>query len=160
MADQEIALARSQMPPNAIIETLAAKIKLDEGQTKAALAIYKKNYEDYPLHKALLYDYADALLRNRETSIALNLINQQLETSPDDYRLYELQAHAFALQGKVLSQHLALAEAQAHRGNLSAAIEQLQIALKSPDGDFYQLSSAEARLKELRALDAERRKQQ
>ena len=40
-------------------------------------------------------------------------------------------------------------------GNFTPAIEQLQIALKSGEGDFYQLSSAEARLKELKALDAD-----
>jgi predicted Zn-dependent protease len=51
-----------------------------------------------------------------------------------------------------------LAEAQAIRGNLPAAIEQLQIALKAGEGDFYQLSSVEARLRELRAQDAESRK--
>ena len=32
-------------------------------------------------------------------------------------------------------------------GNLPAAVEQLQIGLKGGDGDFYQLSSAEARLR-------------
>ena len=45
-------------------------------------------------------------------------------------------------------------------GSVSAAIDQLQLGLKSGDGDFYQLSSAEARLKELRAIDAEQRKEQ
>ena len=33
-------------------------------------------------------------------------------------------------------------------------------AAKAGDGDFYQLSSAEARLRELRLIDAERRKEQ
>jgi hypothetical protein len=43
-------------------------------------------------------------------------------------------------------------------GNVSAAVEQLQIGLKNGDGDFFQLSSAEARLRELRKLDAELRR--
>jgi hypothetical protein len=38
-------------------------------------------------------------------------------------------------------------------------VEQLQIGLKSGDGDFYQLSVAEARLRELRRLDQEARKE-
>ena len=49
----------------------------------------------------------------------------------------------------------ALAEVYALRGNLSGAIEQLQIAQRAGDGDFYQKSSVEARLKELMAADAE-----
>jgi predicted Zn-dependent protease len=72
--------------------------------------------------------------------------------------LYELQGRAYAQQGRRLPEHRALAEAQAIRGNLPAAIEQLQIALKAGEGDFYQLSSVEARLRELRAQDAESRK--
>jgi predicted Zn-dependent protease len=81
-----------------------------------------------------------------------------LRTTPSDYRLYELQARAYAQQGRHLPEHRALAEAQALRGNLPAAIEQLQIALKAGDGDFYQLSSTEARLKELRLMDIESKK--
>jgi len=44
-------------------------------------------------------------------------------------------------------------------GNLTAAVEQLQIGLKSGDGDFYQLSSAESRMRELRKLDEELRRE-
>jgi hypothetical protein len=35
----------------------------------------------------------------------------------------------------------------------------MQIAVKSGDGDFYQLSSTEARLRELRKLDEAQRKE-
>ena len=55
--------------------------------------------------------------------------------------------------------HRAQAEAFLLRGNVPAAIDQLQIAVRSGDGDFYELSAAEARLRELRAIDAENRKQ-
>ena len=41
---------------------------------------------------------------------------------------------------------------------MSAAIEQLQLGLKAGDGDYYQLSAAEARLRQLRRQDAEERK--
>jgi len=76
-----------------------------------------------------------------------------------DHRLYLLQARAYAALNRPLAQHRAQAEAYARLGNLPAAVEQLQIGLKSRDGDFYQLSSAEARLRELRQLDAEARKE-
>jgi predicted Zn-dependent protease len=57
-----------------------------------------------------------------------------------------------------LPQHRALAEAYFRLGNLAAAIEQLVMAQKSGDGDFYQLSSVDARLRELRTLDEEERR--
>ena len=47
-------------------------------------------------------------------------------------------------------QHRALAEAYIRQGDLSGAINQLETALKSKDGNFYEISSVEARLKELR----------
>jgi predicted Zn-dependent protease len=55
-------------------------------------------------------------------------------------------------------QHRAQAEAYVLRGNLPAAIEQLQLAQRAGDGDFYQKSSVEARLKELVAIDTESRR--
>ena len=57
-----------------------------------------------------------------------------------------------------LAHHRAQAEAYASIGSTGAAIEQLQLALKSGDGDYYQLSAAEARLRQLRQQDSEERK--
>ena len=45
----------------------------------------------------------------------------------------------------------AQAEFYALQGSLPAAIEQLQLARSAGDGDFYQLSVVDARLKDLRA---------
>jgi predicted Zn-dependent protease len=70
-----------------------------------------------------------------------------------------LQARAYAALNKQLAQHRALAEAYVRMGNLPAAVEQLRIGLKSGDGDFYQMSSAESRLKELRRLEEEMRRE-
>ena len=53
-----------------------------------------------------------------------------------------------------MSEHRSQAEVYSRQGNYQAAVEQLQIALRSSDGDFYHNSSVEARLKELRELAA------
>ena len=53
--------------------------------------------------------------------------------------------------GKRLLQHQAQGELYALQGSLPAAIEQLTLARSAGDGDFYQLSVVDARLKELRA---------
>jgi predicted Zn-dependent protease len=49
-----------------------------------------------------------------------------------------------------MMQHKSLAEAYVAAGNLPLAVEQLQLALNAGNGDFYQMSSIEARLRELR----------
>jgi beta-barrel assembly-enhancing protease len=68
--------------------------------------------------------------------------------------LHEARAKAYGGQGKRLLQHQAQAEVYQLQGNLSAAIEQLQFAQGAGDGNFYELSVVDARLKELRAEHA------
>lgn len=137
-----------------MIETLAARVKLASGQTSDALGIYKSALQIFPQHRALIYDYADALLRNGKADDALKFVSRHLQFTPNDVRLYALQARSHETLGNVLLQHRALAEVYSRQGNYDAAIEQLQIALKYSDGDFYQMSSVEARLRELRELAA------
>ncbi|MEO1766237.1 M48 family metalloprotease [Thiobacter aerophilum] len=144
--------------PHPWVETLAGEILTAQGRSQALLDHYRQALERFPFHRALIYGYADALLKAGQAQDALKLVENRLRSTPADARLYELQARGYAQLGQVLAQHRALAEAQVLRGNLPAAIEQLQIALRSGQGDFYQLSSVEARLKELRSLDAETRK--
>lgn len=137
-----------------MIETLAARVKLAMGQTVDALGIYRAALRVYPQHRALTYDYAEALLRSDSVDAALKFINQQLLFTPNDIRLYNLQAQGYAALGSNLLQHRAQAEAYVRQGYLAAAIDQLQTALRKNDSDFYQVSSVEARLKELRELAA------
>jgi predicted Zn-dependent protease len=63
------------------------------------------------------------------------------------------------MQGKRLLQHQTLAEYQVLQGNLALAVEQLQLAQTAGDGDFYELSVVDARLKQLRAQLAAEMKQ-
>ncbi|MCX7185507.1 MAG: M48 family metalloprotease [Nitrosospira sp.] len=137
-----------------MIETLAGRVKLALGHTADALGIYRTALRIYPQHRALTYDYAEALLRSNSPDAALKFINQQLLFTPNDVRLYNLQAQGYAALGSNLLQHRAQAEAYIRQGYLAAAIDQLQTALRNNDGDFYQVSSVEARLKELRELAA------
>ena len=157
-AERELAQLKKIAPAHAMIESLAAALKRAQGQDQAALTIYRAGLKLFPLQRALIYGYADTLLATRQYTEAVNFINEELKHAADDYHLYEFQARAYAGQKKEFLSHRALAEAYAQRGNLNAAIEQLQIALKTREGDFYQLSSAEARLKQLKALDAEARR--
>ena len=92
--------------------------------------------------------------------MALSVINSRLQLFTEDPKLYILQARAYALQGKRLAQHRATGEAYVRMGNLQGAVEQMQIAVRSGDGDFYQLSATEARLRELRKAEEAQRKDQ
>lgn len=130
---------------------LAARIKQANGDTKGAVALLKQALLRYPNNRALNYESIEALQRLGRDREAAALLEEQLKNFPRDARLYALQAKGYAALGKQLLQHKAQAEAYVLQGSLPAAIEQLQLAQKSRDGDFYQLSSVEARLRELRA---------
>ena len=154
-AERELAQLKKIAPPHPMIEVLAATLKRAQGQDADALAIYRAGLKLFPFQRALIYGYADTLLALHQYADAVKFVTEQFKVHANDDRLYEYQARAYAGLKKNFLSHRTLAEAYARRGNLTAAIEQLQIALKTGEGDFYQLSSAEARLKALKARDAD-----
>lgn len=158
-AQAEIAALRKLVPANAIVETLNCEFEHDSGGAEKSLPCYRDALKTYPSYRALVYGYADALLETNRPADALKLVEARLLVITDDYRLYQLQARAYAALNNPLAQHRAQAEAYIRMGNLTAAIEQLRIGLKSGGGDFYQVSSAESRLRELRKLDEEIRRE-
>lgn len=145
-----IRVERKVLYSSAMIETLAARVKLSVGQYTEALRIYKAALRVYPQHRALIYDYAVALLYNGNQNEALKFLSQQLVFAPNDTSLYILQAQAYEASGNNMLQHRAQAEAYFRQGDLPRAIDQLETALKNKGGNFYEISGIEARLKELR----------
>jgi predicted Zn-dependent protease len=133
------------------VSVVKGQLLMGAGDTAGALRHYATAVTRYPGYRALVYDYADALLASRQAEAALSVLDKQLAQTPQDVRVYALQAKSYASLGKNLLQHRAQAEFYLRRGYLGAAIEQLQLALRAGDGDFYQLSATEARLRELRA---------
>ncbi|MFH2210434.1 MAG: M48 family metalloprotease [Pseudomonadota bacterium] len=156
-AERELALARK---PGAhpMFEVLALQIKLAARQPGAALDVCRGGLKHFPNHRALIHGCAETMLQAGAAAEALSLVSAALKGRDNDVHLHMLQAQAYAALGKIVPQHRALAEAYVLQGNLTEAVVQLQIALKTRDGDFYQLSMAEARLRQLRALEKEMRK--
>jgi predicted Zn-dependent protease len=108
----------------------------------------------YPQRRPILYALLDLLQEQGRYDEVLAALAEPLRLYPRDAKLHEVRAKAYASQGKRLLQHQAQAEVYVLQGSLPAAIEQLQLARTSGDGDFYDLSVVEARLKELRAEHA------
>lgn len=153
-----IRVERKALKSNAMIETLSARVKLSTGEIAEALDIYQAALQIYPQHRTLIYDYATALLRNGRKNAALKFLSQELLSAPNDARLYKLQAQSYEALGNNMLQHRAQAEVYFQQGDLHAAITQLETGLKTGDGDFYQMSGMEARLKKLREIAADGKK--
>jgi predicted Zn-dependent protease len=149
-ATRELSLLEKTLPEEPAIAALRGQYLVATGDSAAALAHYGAAVQKFPRYRALVYDYADTLIIQGRPETALKLVDDQLQHTPGDSRLYLLQSRSYAAQGKRLLQHQAQAEAYLRQGHLRAAVEQLQIASRAGDGDFYQLSSVEARLRELR----------
>jgi predicted Zn-dependent protease len=162
-ASQEFSLLRKQADANPasrndpMIATLEGQVLRANKNYSGALAFYRTAVQNFPQHRTLIYDYSDLLLQNNQAELAIKLLNEQLTRHPRDTRLYDLQARAYAMQGNILEQHKAQAYSYAWQGNLYAAIEQLELA-KRAGGSFYQLSTVESDLRELRAMQEVRDK--
>ena len=134
-----------------MIDTLAARIRTAAGDIEGANRIYAEAQKRYPYSRAIAYAHISSLEDAGDNESALAALRETLKLYPKDARLYGMQAKAYAALGKRLLQHHSQSEAYALQGSLPAAIEQLQLARSAGDGDFYQLSMVDARLKELRA---------
>jgi predicted Zn-dependent protease len=134
-----------------MVETLTGQVKRASKNDAATVAFYRNAVQNFPQHRALIYDYVSLLLQEQHTDIALKLLTEQLIRHPSDTTLYEMQAKTFEMQGKYLEQHQAQAYSYSWQGNVFAAIEQLELA-KQAGGSFYQLSTIESELRELREM--------
>ena len=149
-AQAELAKLGERTNESPMFFMLAARIRQAQGKGAEALAILKDGAARWPDRRSVVYAYVDALTAQGRADETLAVIEPQLRLYPRDDRLHEMEAKAFAALGKRLRQHQAQAEVYALRGSLPAAIEQLQLARSAGDGNFYELSVVEARLKQLR----------
>ncbi len=158
-AQREVELLLPLKPSSPMIAGLAAAIRISANDLAGAITIYRDALQRYPQSKALVYEYAEALLAARQYDQALLFVEAQLQLYSSDYKLHGLQAKAFAATGKRLQQHRAQAEFYWLQGQLGPAVEQLQFAQQAADGNFFEQSAVDARLRELRKLQLEEAKQ-
>jgi len=157
-ADAELARMRAAGASGPMVELLAARVKQAAGDRPGAVTILADAHLRHPHSRPLLYAHAEALHEAGRSEQSLSLLSEAVRTYPKDARLHQLQAKTYAALGKRLLQHQAQAEVYVLQGSLPAAIEQLQLARAAGDGDFYELSVVDARLKELRNQHAQEMK--
>jgi predicted Zn-dependent protease len=154
-AQAELVRARAAGAAGPMVEGLAARVRLGLGDRAGAATLLGEAHAKYPHSRPLLYAHAETLQEAGRNQQAQTLLSDSLRLHPRDTRLHQLQARNYAALGKRLLQHQSQAEVYVLQGSLPAAIEQLQLARAAGDGDFYQLSVVDARLKELRAQHAQ-----
>ena len=136
-----------------MIETLDARIQVARNNPQAAAAQYAKGLSAFPAHRGLIYGYAEHFLAINQPDKAIKLVQDKQSLYPNDAYFYDILAKAYAAKNKNLLRFQAQGEAYYRQYNLQKAIEQLELAAKAKDGNFYEQSIVEARLKELRRLE-------
>src|SRR5258706_237334 len=157
-AASEIETVRKLIGTHPMVELLMARVRLGAGDPAGARDLLRADLARAAQYLPLHYAYVEALQGMGQHQAALAWLADLVKSYPRDARMYGLQASSYAASGKRLLHHQSLAETYVLQGTLPAAIEQLQLAQKSGDGDFYQLSAVEARLRNLRSLQAEEKK--
>jgi len=161
-AETELSEVRRLKAVSPMIETLAAQLRLKQGDAPAAVKILRDAQPRFPQERAIAYALVESLLEARLPGDAIKVAETDLLSYPSDAKMHALQAKTYALLGKRLQQHRAQGEAYALLGQVAAAVEQFELAQKAGDGNFYEQSQVDTRLRELKkrmADDARRAKE-
>jgi beta-barrel assembly-enhancing protease len=153
-ATKQVQWLKTNAPKNAFIETIIAKLEVAKNNPQTAATQYVKSLSLYPNHRALIYGYAEHFLAINQADKAQKLLLEKQKLYPADAYFYALLAKAYAQKGKNLLRYQAQGESYYRQYSLTKAIEQFEFAVKAKDGNFYEQSIVEARLKELRRLQS------
>lgn len=118
------------------------------GDKAAALRVYEQAMELFPRNIPLTVRYAETLLRHGDAQEAHDILLDLLNQVPPTLEQVRLIAVAADAAGDLGNTHYYMAEYQAMSGNLRLAIDQLVLALSTPNLDSVQRSRLEARLEE------------
>jgi predicted Zn-dependent protease len=158
-AEKELGELRRMKVTSPMVETFAAQLRLKQGDASGAVKILRAAQPRYPQERAIAYSLVESLLDAKLPLDAIKVTQDDLVSYPSDAKMHALQAKTYSVLGKRLQQHRAQAEAYALLGQLPAAVEQLDLAQKAGDGNFYEQSQVDARLREMKKRLADESKQ-
>jgi predicted Zn-dependent protease len=149
-AKLELATLEKMAPPHPMIDAMAGHVFMEAGDLDAAIKRFETALSRYPDKMQLVYDYPEALLRAGRARDAAAFLDGELARFPGNGPLHRIAARVYAELGKRMQQYLHQGEYYAWQGDLKGAVVQLELASKATDGDFYQSSVVETRLRALR----------
>lgn len=158
-AEAQLAELHRLKAASPMVETLAADLRMKQNDPAGAARLLRSAATRYPTERAIAYALVEALLASDQPQEALKVTVADLQAYTTDFRMHELQAKTYAALGKHLQQHRAQGEAYFLQGQLVPAIEQFELAQKADDGDFYEHSQVDARLRALKRRQADEMKQ-
>jgi len=149
-ANAELVKLEKLAPPHPMIDAMAGHVFMESGQLDLAIERFRSALVKYPSKMQLIYDYPQALAKAGRLREAAAFLETELAKYPNDGPLHRIAARTYSDLGKKQQEHRHQGEYYAWQGDFKEAIRQFELASKANDGDFYQASVVEARLRALR----------
>ncbi|MFN9807645.1 MAG: M48 family metallopeptidase [Betaproteobacteria bacterium] len=153
--------ARQQISP--MLDKLVSEARHAAAATPveraAAVADARDAAQRFPLSRLSAIHVVQLLHLDNRSEEAVAYLREQLALPRSDTTYFSLLSKSYGELGKRTLQHQATAEAYQLMGATPAAIEQLQLARKAADADFYVLSEVDARLRQLTQQYKEQREE-
>lgn len=127
---------------------LSIDIRIASKQPELAVKEAEEAMQLLPLSRGIAQQYAEALLAAKREEDAARFLRDQVQLYRQEPGLYKLLAKVYSAQGRQALEHMSLAESYALNGALPAAIQQLDIARRSPDAQYYDQAVIDARERE------------
>jgi beta-barrel assembly-enhancing protease len=149
-AKAELAVLEKSAPAHPMVDAMAGHVYMEAGNLDIAIKRFETALAKYPNKLQLIYDYPDALLKAGRPRDAAAFLERELARFPGNGPLHRIAARTYAELGRKQQQYRHQGEFYAWQGDLKGAVGQMELAIKANDGDFYQASIVETRLRELR----------
>ena len=148
-ASRELEWIKNKNIQNPMIDQLNIKILLEKGDIEPAYLVIKKALNKYPNYRAFVYELANYLIKKKSIDEAVEFLENYVKIFNSDPEIYKLLAKAYALNGRQVLQYESLSESFYYSYDLQEAIVQMDMAVRARDGNFYEKSRVESRLKQL-----------
>jgi len=148
-AQREIKWLKNRNIKNPMIDQLEIEFLIQKGDINAAYTSIKKALKKYPNYRAFIYALANYFIETKSEKEAIKFLQSYVVIFKTDPELYKLLAKAYSLNGKKLLQYESLAESFYYSYNLQEALVQMDMAVRASDGNFYEKSRVESRLKQI-----------
>ena len=158
IAEQFLKKARDLLGQNpalgksVFLAVTANELAVQQNHLSQALSLAEQGLQQYPESQAVKIAYARTLITAKRYIEAAQFAEAQSKIYASQLIWWELLAESYARQGKQAEQHRALAERFAQQALWLDALQQLQIARRADDADFYLLSKIDARINQIKGV--------
>jgi predicted Zn-dependent protease len=150
LAARRLTTASSVILDKLVSETRFAAARSDD-ERRLALDAARDTAARYPLSLVAVANYIDLLNKSNQHQQAIDTLRTQIAITRSQPAYYALLGRSYQALGRQSLHHQSMGEMYALLGIKPAALQQLELARRANDGDFYTMSEIDARVRELQA---------